>query len=102
MKLLYGDRPLMKGIPKSIKVESYKYYFNNRYEYQTTNKIWKKAYIKDFLPIIKKDNLNQIFKVYNLPELNENRFIQINQFQKIPIIDIVIIIMFMKLLGLVI
>lgn len=87
----------MRSVPRRIKVESYKYYFNNSNEYSKTKKFWRKKYIKDFLPPVDKQVLSQIFKQFNLPPVDEKRYIHINKFQNIPVIDICIFIILLKI-----
>jgi hypothetical protein len=86
----------MHMTPINIKVESYKYYFNNHNDYKATNKIWKKTYVNDFLPSIDKGVLTGIFNAYGLPEINEKRYIHVSRFQNIPIIDIVMSMLLLK------
>jgi hypothetical protein len=87
--------------PVYIKIEQYKYFFSNSHDYNKTNKIWKKVYVKDFLSIIDKDLLSGVFKAYGLPEINPNRYIHVSKFQNIPIIDIILTLVLFKLIFLI-
>jgi hypothetical protein len=96
-RLLYGDRPAMNNTPKRIKIDSYKYYFNNFNEYSNTQKFWRKTHVKQFLPPVDKQVLSQIFKQFDLPPIDDKRYIHINLFQNIPIIDICLFFILLKI-----
>ncbi len=88
----------MTSVPKRIKIESYKYYFNNLNEFRKSNKFWRKTYVKDFLPPVDKQVLSQIFKQFSLTPLDDKRYIHVNKFQLIPVIDICLYMILLKIL----
>jgi hypothetical protein len=91
-----NQKPEFKEKPVMIKIEKYKYHFTNAGEYKKTGKIWRKTFVKDFLPYIDKSILTNIFKTYSLPEIDEKRYKHISQFQNIPVVDIVCLFLLFK------
>lgn len=99
MRFIYGDKPIFEKLPLRIKIESYKYYYNNWNDYKISKKIWKKTLVKEFLPPIDRNVLSQIFNQFDLPKLDIKRYIHINKFQNLPIIDICIFVILLKLIA---
>lgn len=85
------DRKNINFVPQKIKIELYNYYFNTNKKEFLKGKVWTKKFIKEFLPPIDKNTLQGIFKMYDLPKIDEKRKIEISTFQMIPIIDIIIL-----------
>ena len=54
--------------------------------------------IREFLGNIEKYALSSIFKMYGLPQIDESRDIYLSPFQFIPIVDLLIIFVLIKII----
>lgn len=93
------DKPIMDITPRKVKIDLFNYKFKEISKYSQNKKImFIRKRIREFLGNIEKYALSSIFKMYGLPQIDESRDIYLSPFQFIPIVDLLIIFVLIKII----